>query len=83
MLTVEIPEADLDGERLLLGIVNNATQRLVGKAAVPLRGMMPQRHYNFRLQLDTFGAVNLTGARSRLSGMRSAHINCGVTPVSV
>lgn len=62
---MEIPEADLDGERLLLGIVNNSTQRLVGKCAVPLRGMMPGRHYNLRLLLDTAGAICITGARWR------------------
>lgn len=67
-MSADIPETDLDGERLLLGVVNNATQRLVGKAAVALRGMMPGRHYNLKLLLDTSGSVHLTGAFAHARG---------------
>ena len=57
VLVLEVPESDLESEKLLLGVVNHASQRLAAKAAVPLRGLAPGRHYNLALELEAGGRL--------------------------
>ena len=51
VVTVEVAEAEVDREKVLLAVVNHDTNKLMAKAAVPLRALLVGRHYSMKLLL--------------------------------
>ena len=51
VVTVEVSESEIDREKILLAVVNHDTNKLMAKAAVPLRALLVGRHYGLKLLL--------------------------------
>lgn len=51
-LEVDFLEAELSSERLLVALVDSKSDKLVGKAAIPTRGLFPGVHHNLKLAMD-------------------------------
>ena len=51
-LEVDFLEAELSSERLLVALVDSKSDKLIGKAAIPTRGLFPGVHHNLRLAMD-------------------------------
>ena len=60
VVTVEVGEKELDREKVLLAVVNHDTNKLMAKAAIPLRALSVGRHYNLSLQLGNGASLNCT-----------------------
>ena len=51
VVTVEVSESEIDREKVLLAVVNHDTNKLMAKAAIPLRALLVGRHYGLKLLL--------------------------------
>ena len=60
VVTVEVGEKELDREKVLLAVVNHDTNKLMAKAAIPLRALSVGRHYNLSLQLGNGASLDCT-----------------------
>ena len=59
VVSVDVTEEDLDREKVLLAVVNHDTNKLMAKAAVPLKPLRPGRHYSLALKLGS-ATLNIT-----------------------
>ena len=82
VVSVEVTEQDLDREKVLLAVVNHDTNKLMAKAAVPLKALEVGRHYGLALDLGA-ATLNITvvipqaPARGSSSSSRSTPTTCG------
>lgn len=56
-LGVEVMENEIESERLLLGLVDADSNKLIAKAGIPVRGLVPGVFHNLALKLDAANAV--------------------------
>ena len=59
VVSVDVTEEDLDREKVLLAVVNHDTNKLMAKAAVPLKPLRPGRHHSLALKLGA-ATLNIT-----------------------
>ena len=60
VVSVEVAEHELDREKVLLAVVNHDTNKLMAKAAVPLKALEVGRHYGLALDLGGGASLNVT-----------------------
>ena len=60
VVSVEVAEHELDREKVLLAVVNHDTNKLMAKAAVPLKALEVGRHYGLGLDLGGGATLNVT-----------------------
>ena len=60
VVSVEVAEHELDREKVLLAVVNHDTNKLMAKAAVPLKALEVGRHYGLALDLGSGAVLNVT-----------------------
>ena len=60
VISVEVAEHELDREKVLLAVVNHDTNKLMAKAAVPLKALEVGRHYSLALDLGSGATLKVT-----------------------
>ena len=60
VVSVEVAEDEADREKVLLAVVNHDSNKLLAKAAVPLKALQIGRHYGFALDLGKGATLNVT-----------------------
>jgi hypothetical protein len=60
VVSVVVGEHELDREKVLLAVVNHDTNKLMAKAAVPLKSLEVGRHYSMALDLGDGAVLNVT-----------------------